>query len=236
MNEMHMKKGFTRIPNDILEALCALNASGSEMRILLYIIRRTYGFNRDFAEISLSEISSAVGMDTAAISKVLKKLEGRKLIERRPAKGIRPQTISISEEGFLCQNEQLSETTTVVDSDNSGIDENNNPAVVKNDNAVVVDTDNHTYKEIKEDNKERERKAHGTYGFVLLSDDEFKELTDDYGESNTRDYIRKVDTHVKATGRPYSDYAAVIRKWMEDDKVKKDDFDMSKYAEFINRF
>jgi len=228
---MNMNRNFTRIPNDVLEALCTLNVSGNEMRILLYIIRRTYGFNRDFAEIPLSEIASAVGMLASHVSRALKKLSEMGLIERHSAKGMRPQTISLSED-FM----QLPEMVTVTENDNPAIAENGNSPVAEIGNSTVAGNGNHTYKERKKDIKERERKARGPYGFVLLSDDEFKELTDDYGESNTRDYIRKIDTHVKATGRPYSDYAAVIRKWMEDDKVKKDDFDMSKYEWFINRF
>lgn len=228
---MNMNRNFTRIPNDVLEALCALDISGNEMRIILYIIRRTYGFNRDFAEISLSEIASAVGMSTPHVSRALKKLTEMGLLERHPAKGIRPQTISLSNE-FM----RLPEMETVAENDNSAIAENGNSPAADIGNSALDENGNHTYKERKTDIKERERKARGQYGCVLLSDDEFRKLTDDYGESNTQDYIRKVDAHVKATGRKYSDHAAVIRKWMEDDNIKKDDFDISKYEWFINRF
>lgn len=118
---MNMNRNFTRIPNDVLEALCTLNVSGNEMRILLYIIRRTYGFNRDFAEIPLSEIASAVGMLASHVSRALKKLSSTGLIERHSAKGMRPQTISLSED-FM----QLPEMVTVTENDNPAVAENGN--------------------------------------------------------------------------------------------------------------
>ena len=72
MADPQIKNGYTRIANELLEAICRLNISGNEMRILLYIIRRTYGFNRSFAEIPLSDISAAVGMRREHIQKALK--------------------------------------------------------------------------------------------------------------------------------------------------------------------
>ena len=58
MANPQLSNGYVRIANELLEAICQLDVSGSEMRILLYIIRRTYGFNKDYAEIPLSEIKT----------------------------------------------------------------------------------------------------------------------------------------------------------------------------------
>lgn len=223
-----MNKNFTRIPNDILDGLCRLQLSGSEMRIILYIIRRTYGFNRDFAEIPLSEIASVIGMSVPNISRTLKKMADMNLIERHAARGVHPQTISLGERLNSYQEQQLSETTTVA--------ENDNPVVIRNDNPPLAENDNHTYKEKKKDNKERERKPRGTYGNVILSDEQFGSLVSDYGKSNTEDYIRKVDSYMQSTGRSFRDHEATVRKWLDDDGVKKDSFDISKYEFFINRF
>ncbi|MBP7186348.1 MAG: replication protein [Ruminococcus sp.] len=231
-----MNKFFTRIPNDVLDGLCRLQLSGSEMRIILYIIRRTYGFSRDFAEIPLSEIASVIGMSVPNISRTLKKMADMNLIERHAARGVHPQTISLGERLNSYQEQQLSETTTVAENDNPVVIRNDNPPLAENDNPTVIENDNHTYKGKKKDIKERERKPRGPYGNVLLSDEQFGSLVSDHGKSNTEDYIRKVDSYMQSTGRSYSDHEAVIRKWMTDDGVKKDGFDMSKYEFFINRF
>lgn len=231
-----MNKNFTRIPNDILDGLCRLQLSGSEMRIILYIIRRTYGFNRDFAEIPLSEIASVIGMSVQNISRTLKKMADMNLIERHAARGVHPQTISLGERLNSYQEQQLSETTTVAENDNPVVIRNDTPPLAENDNPTVIENDNHTYKEKKKDNKERERKPRGTYGNVILSDEQFGSLVSDYGKSNTEDYIRKVDSYMQSTGRSFRDHEATVRKWLDDDGVKKDSFDISKYEFFINRF
>lgn len=230
---MNITKEFTRVPNQLLDALCGLDISGNEMRILLYIIRRTYGFNREYVEIPLSAAAAAVGMHSSHVSKALKKLVSLGIIERHAAKGIRPQTISVRRE---FAESLLQENVSVTENGNDTVAGNGNEDITVNGNAAVTHNGNRTYKEIKKDIKEREIKGLGHYGNVFLTDKQLRELTDDYGETNISDYIRKVDCHVQCTGRPYSDYEAVIRKWLEDDKVKKDDFDIRKYEVLINRF
>ena len=211
------------------------------MRILLYIIRRTYGFNRTYAELSISEIADGIGTSKDNISRTLKKLRKINVIDHRPNKGVTPQTVAINknyDEWAVdnCAVLPLSKMTTVVRNDNSSVVKNDNSSVVKNDNSSVVNFDNPTYKEIKESDKERckERKPHGRYENVFLSDDEIIELNKDYGEDNIKKYIQKVDSYVQSKGIKYADYDAVIRKWLEDDGVKKSDIE--KYKFVINKF
>lgn len=212
------------------------------MRILLYIIRRTYGFNRTYAELSISELAEGIGTSKDNISRTLKKLRKAKIIDHRPNKGVTPQTVSINknyDEWAVesCSRLLLSKMTTVVKNDNSSVVKNDNSSIVKNDDTSVVKNDNHTYKEKKENIKERDKeKPHGRYGNVLLTDNQYSDLTKDYGENNVRDYIQRVDSHVQSTGKAYADYDATIRKWLTQDGVKKDDFDADKYSFAINNF
>ena len=131
-----IKNCYTKIPNDMLEAMFRLDISGNEMRIFLYIIRRTYGFHRDSAEISLTEIASAVGMKKTHVSNALKKLEGMSIIERRSAQGSHPQMISVSEKIT-----HLSETVT--ENGNPTVTENGNPMVTENGNPTVTENGNY---------------------------------------------------------------------------------------------
>ena len=219
MADPQLHNGYTKIANELLEALCRLNISGNEMRILLYIIRRTYGFNRSYAEMPLSEISAAVGIRSVHVSRALKRLAELNIIERHSSKGVSPQTVSLVKNYDKWAVEScivlpLPKTVTVT--------ENGNP----------------TYKEKKENIKERvkERTPRGDYGNVFLSDDEINKLNQDYGEDNIRTYIQKVDNYVQSKGRPYSDYAATLRSWLDKDGIKKSDFDASKYDFVINNF
>ena len=238
MANPQLSNGYTKIANELLEAICRLNVSGNEMRILLYIIRRTYGFNRTYAEIPLSDISEALGMKKGNVSRELKKLREANIIEQHSNKGVRPQTLSIVKnyEKWCvesCAVLPLSNSITVI--------KNDNLRVINSDNPTVINSDNPTYKEKKEKIKERDKeKPHGRYGNVLLTDNQYSDLTKEYGENNVRDYIQRVDSHVQSTGKAYADYDATIRKWLEQDGVKKSDseydFENDKYAFVFNNF
>ena len=237
MADPQIKNGYTRIANELLEAICRLNISGNEMRILLYIIRRTYGFNRSYAEIPLSDISEALGMRKNHISEALKRLTVKKIVELHPNKGTKPQTISIVKnyEKWVvesCANLPFPKTGTVP--------ENGNPTVPENGNPTVPENGNHTYKEKKKIiNKGEIKKPHGRYSNVLLSDDEIIELNRDYGEDNVERYIQKIDSYVQSKNKPFADYDAALRKWLDEDDVKakkNEGFDASLYDWAINNF
>ena len=242
------KSGYTRIDNKLLEALCLLNISCSELRIMLYIIRMTNGFNRSFAELPLAEIAGAVGMKKANVSRALKKLKELDLIELHPNRGIRPQTISVNscEKWSVesCAESQLSKQITVINSDNPTVINSDNPTVINSDNPTVINSDNHTYKERnKESIKERgkktpsheDKKNYSHSGRVLLTESEYEQLVKDYGESIIRKYIGRIDDWQRSAGKEYHDHAAAIRHWLEQDGVKKDDSDLD-YNVIINRF
>jgi len=250
MADPQVRNGYTRIDNELLEAICRLNISGNEMRILLYIIRRTYGFNRTYAEMPLSEISAAVGVRREHIQKALKRLSNQNIIELRTNPGVKPQTISVVKnyEKWAvesCASLLLQKIATVAENGNTTVAENCNTTVAENCNTTVAENCNSTYKENKESIKERGKKnptpkkeniktKYGNYENVLLSADEYSQLVSDYGESNIREYIRRVDEYVQSSGKRYSDYAVTIRRWLEKDNVKKDNFDMEKYRFVIN--
>ena len=244
MANPQLSNGYTKIANELLEAICRLNISGNEMRILLYIIRRTYGFNSSYAEMPLSEISVAVGIRSVHVSRALKRLAELNIIERHSSKGVSPQTVSLVKnyDKWAVENcivLPLPKTVTVTKNGNPTITKNGNPTITKNGNPTITKNGNCTYKEnIKENIKERvkERTPRGEYGNVFLSDDEINKLNQDYGEDNIRTYIQKVDNYVQSKGRPYSDYAATLRSWLDKDGIKKSDFDASKYGQFINVF
>lgn len=232
MANPQIQNGYTKIANELLEAICRLNISGNEMRILLYIIRRTYGFNRKFSEISLSDIASAVGMRNEHVSKALKRLSSRKIIELHANKGVKPQTISIVKDYDewsveSCTDLLLPKMATVAENGNTTIAKNGNTTIAKNGNTTIAKNGNPTlYKENKENIKEREKenyslKTYGHFKNVLLTNEEYEQLIYDYGEQDTERYIDKVDNWVEIKGKEKADYCSTIRSWMEKDGVEK---------------
>ena len=237
MANPQLKNGYTKIANELLEAICRLNISGNEMRILLYIIRRTYGFNRTYAELSISEIADGIGTSKDNISRTLKKLRKINVIDHRPNKGVTPQTVAINknyDEWTVdnCVVLPLSKMTTVVRNDNS--------SVVKNDNSSVVNFDNPTYKEnnkeiIKESFKYN-KTAYGRNEKVLLKTKEYNKLINDYGKETVERYIERMDNYLASKSREYKDCYAELLVWLDRDGVKKLDPNIEKYKCVINKF
>lgn len=60
-------KNFTRIENDILEALIKSNLSSAELRIAICILRKLNGFNKDSDMISLSQFMEYTGLSNRGV-------------------------------------------------------------------------------------------------------------------------------------------------------------------------
>ncbi|KAB3533845.1 replication protein [Alkaliphilus pronyensis] len=74
MSNVQLENGYTRIANEILEIICLAKLNATQLKILLCIIRYTYGFGRKEHEISLSFISKATNVSKRHISSELNKL------------------------------------------------------------------------------------------------------------------------------------------------------------------
>jgi len=71
---------FTRISNEILEVLFKKKLSGQELQLILFIMRKTYGFNKKEDYISLSQIAKALNTSVVRSSQLINKLQQRKII------------------------------------------------------------------------------------------------------------------------------------------------------------
>lgn len=77
MNEdLQVEAGnYTRIVNKVIEELVKTPLLGAELAICLFIIRKTYGFNKKEDEISLTQFEKATNRSRPTIVKALKNLQ-----------------------------------------------------------------------------------------------------------------------------------------------------------------
>ena len=80
MASPQLEDGFTSIANEIIEALMKINLSPYESRVLWFIIRKTYGFNKKTDWISLSQFAKGTYLDRRLVHRALKKLSSKKMI------------------------------------------------------------------------------------------------------------------------------------------------------------
>ena len=74
------ENGFTKLANELLEAFSLSRISGEENQVFWTIIRKTYGFNKTWDEISLSQFCLATGMNKQNVCRALSKLIKKKMI------------------------------------------------------------------------------------------------------------------------------------------------------------
>ncbi len=80
MASPQLEKGFTRIANELLEQLSMPGMNGSELRVVLFIVRKTYGFGKLSDRISLSQFQLGTGMNRAQAVETIKDLLAKKII------------------------------------------------------------------------------------------------------------------------------------------------------------
>jgi len=88
--------GFTKLPNGLLEALYSHRIPGQEMRVVLYVIRKTIGFSKDSDAISYGQIAGALDIPrTRAIAHV-QNLVSKKILTSTNNGTRKPATIRIN--------------------------------------------------------------------------------------------------------------------------------------------
>jgi phage replication O-like protein O len=71
--------GYTKVANELLEALYKIRIPGESMQIFLMILRRTYGYGRKSDRIALSQFQET-GIKKSHVQRAISKLEDMKLI------------------------------------------------------------------------------------------------------------------------------------------------------------
>lgn len=77
-----LKQGFVRVPNLLLEALPLAQLSAVQMGICNYLWRRTYGWNRTQAPVSLVEFATGCNTSKGYASKQIIRLLDDQIIRR----------------------------------------------------------------------------------------------------------------------------------------------------------
>ena len=76
------ENGYTAIANEILERLYAIPLSGSEYKIILCVLRKTYGWRKLSDNISLSQLVTETKLSRKQVCDVINKLTAKKIIFR----------------------------------------------------------------------------------------------------------------------------------------------------------
>ena len=82
MTRVAVEYQFTPIPNDALERLAAFGLSGREFRILLVVIRKTWGWSKEKDKIPMSQFARFTGIDRRHCHAILNSLIKQRIINK----------------------------------------------------------------------------------------------------------------------------------------------------------
>lgn len=231
MANPQVENGYIMIATELFEALCNVKLSGNEFRLLLLIIRNTYGYHCKSAPMSLAELSEATGIDKSHISRTLKNLKRLHIIEILPSQGMHKQIISLQKNYELWGNLNVTPVakdgnTLVAKDGNHTVANNGNEGVANNGNDYIYniyikDNNKNNNKDNKKSNKENTKKIYGEYKHVRLTEKQYNKLVDDYGESIVKEYIKRLDEYIQMKGAKYKDHNLTIRHWLNNANVLK---------------
>ena len=89
------KKGFyTRIPNEVMEALAKIKLTLYEIRILLYIMRKTFGWGKDEDAVSLNQFVKETGITRRHVGRTLSCLEDKNIIKVYRGKSVNSYSVN----------------------------------------------------------------------------------------------------------------------------------------------
>lgn len=80
MASPQIENGFTKIANDLFNEILKRDFSKRQLKVILAIIRFTYGFNRKEAELSVRFLEDKTGIKFNKISSILKQLQKMQVI------------------------------------------------------------------------------------------------------------------------------------------------------------
>lgn len=90
--------GYTRIANELLEAISKKRIPGQELRIVLTVIRKTYGFSKKSDQISYGQIAKATGIPRTRVIMHIKSLVSKKVLGSLNNGTRQPSTIWINKD------------------------------------------------------------------------------------------------------------------------------------------
>ena len=74
------EEGHTRIANELLEAILLADLSKRQQKVILAIIRKTYGYNKTCDDITVSQLSLLTGMAAPHVSTTIKELMAANIV------------------------------------------------------------------------------------------------------------------------------------------------------------
>jgi len=202
--------GHTQIANEILEQLALSHLSPNQWQVVIFIVRKTYGYRKKVDYMVNSQIGMGTGLSKSVVSRVLKRLDERNIIIRHK-KNIGFQ--KDWEKWKLAKQQTIG--TKLPKQSTSKSCPNSQPKLAKQSTKVDSPDDTQKKKETIQ------KKGYGEFSNVLLSDEEHQKLVDRFGDAKTNSFIDGLSEGIESKGYKYKSHYAAILSWVRRDEKDK---------------
>jgi len=111
MASPQVEDGYTRFANTLIEALMAFRVPGQELRIVLAVARKTYGWQKTTDTISYGQLSSMTDIPRARVIEHVKSLVSKKILGSHNNGTRQPLTLWINKDFEQWQSSPKKETS-----------------------------------------------------------------------------------------------------------------------------
>jgi phage replication O-like protein O len=126
--------GHTKIANELLDAIIAYDFSKRQLKILLLIMRKTYGWNKSEDDISRSQIVEATGLLNPHVTTAIQELQSKNVLIISNGKYAKKYKINkyydqwrVTETVTITESVPLTETVTITETVTNRYQNGNNP-------------------------------------------------------------------------------------------------------------
>lgn len=86
MTSPQLEDGYTRIANELLDAIIRAPLSKREMKVVFAVIRKTYGFGKKEDDLGLAQLAKMTGLHKPDVSNTVSDLVSKRVLNRQPGK------------------------------------------------------------------------------------------------------------------------------------------------------
>jgi len=80
MSSPQIEDGYTRIANELLDAILSFSFSKRDMKVIFAVIRKTYGYNKKVDDMTLTQIADITKLSLANVSRTVSALEAQNVL------------------------------------------------------------------------------------------------------------------------------------------------------------
>lgn len=128
-----LEDGYTRLANELLDALCQADFTAREFRVVHFVIRQTYGWNDKSKRMSSTFIAGGTGLHESDCSKVLNELIRRRVVIRHGGSRSPVSLNKYSDEWMPAETRQKTPPTRCPESGQDALAKSGQDALAKKD-------------------------------------------------------------------------------------------------------